>query len=609
MLEIWFCFREAPVDIAYGEGCAVTDRRDWVWAIIAFTVTIASCTERRFAECTEGESTCSGITLVECIDGVERRTPCTTACTPELGCTDCLMGDRKCEGQGAMVCNEHGEWSLEQTCVPLEGTTCSIGHCVDPCAVGAAREYLGCEYWPVVTPNPALGLQGDVHPYFDFASVISNPNSFPVLVHIEGPNDTRVDRQLEPGEVAAIALPWVDELLQISGYTSRIVHGGAYHMRATAPIAAYAFNPLQYGVPDCDPFTEPPCSYSNDATLLLPTSALATRYILVAPRTQTTLEVGSAEPSGSPAYVAIVGTAPDTTVTLTPSAHLLAGDTEARAPGEPLTISIGQGDVALVFVDMENAHWSDLSRCTRVTTGEACEASADFDLTGSVLEASAPVAVYTGAPCHNVPYNVAACDTLLEQLLPVGAWGPSAVGVPLNLSPAPGNLFRVTSGAQGNEIHFIPSSVHEPITLDEGESLDFIASDAFIVEGSERLLVAQYLMGQEYGGTGTNVGDPSFAFLAPREQYRQSYDVLSPSTFTQSYVLVVAPSTARVMLDGTEVTLQPIASSDMRQAWIPIEPGPHHLESSQRFGILLGGAAVYSSYLMAGGLDATPILL
>src|SRR5262249_13703200 len=96
-----------------------------------------------------------------------------------------------------------------------------------------------------------------------------------------------------------VTLPWVPELKgpdvdgcenpQDPGVT-RVVAGGAYRVRSTRPISAYQLNPLTYKIdpaPAGCPGTSQTCpgspltdcnSYSNDASLLLPTNTLTRDY-------------------------------------------------------------------------------------------------------------------------------------------------------------------------------------------------------------------------------------------------------------------------------------------------------------------------------------------
>jgi len=85
-------------------------------------------------------------------------------------------------------------------------------------------------------------------------------------------------------------LPWVDDLKACEAYGvlecgnpqrgSALARGGAYHLRSTGPVTVYQYNPLDYGLASlgCSSETLDGCSFTNDASLLLPASAMTGRY-------------------------------------------------------------------------------------------------------------------------------------------------------------------------------------------------------------------------------------------------------------------------------------------------------------------------------------------
>jgi hypothetical protein len=137
-------------------------------------------------------------------------------------------------------------------------------------------------------------------------------------------------------------------------------------------------------------------------------------------------------------------------------------------------------------------------------------------------------------------------------------------------------------------------------------------SDDFHVFGSEAILVAQYLLGQDYKGRGSAgsfaKGDPSLSLGEPLEQWRKRYEFLTPSTYTDNYVNITARLNQLVLLDDRAVAgFMPIEDTQMGTARVPLGAGSHRIESAQTVGIVLYGYATYTSYMMPGGLDLQPI--
>jgi hypothetical protein len=142
--------------------------------------------------------------------------------------------------------------------------------------------------------------------------------------------------------------------------------------------------------------------------------------------------------------------------------------------------------------------------------------------------------------------------------------------------------------------------------------VEFEAAEDFRVTGTAALLVAQFLVGQDYAGIATagpmGLGDPSLSLAVPTEQFRRSYSVLAPATFVRNYLNVIAPVDGAVEIDGEPVTgFQPVGDTGMATARVAVDPGQHELTSSDFFGVVSYGFGTYTSYMVPGGLDLTPI--
>jgi hypothetical protein len=149
---------------------------------------------------------------------------------------------------------------------------------------------VGCDYWPTVTANGVWSI-------FDYAVVVSNVGKTAADVTVTGPNSTNQKVTVAPGTLEKIYLPWVPALkgvdMDSKGQTSPLsasvmARGGAYHLVSSVPVVVYQFNALEYqpkgGPPGKNWSTCPndpklPCfSYTNDASLLLPSTAWTQNY-------------------------------------------------------------------------------------------------------------------------------------------------------------------------------------------------------------------------------------------------------------------------------------------------------------------------------------------
>jgi hypothetical protein len=104
-------------------------------------------------------------------------------------------------------------------------------------------------------------------------------------------------------------------------------------------------------------------------------------------------------------------------------------------------------------------------------------------------------------------------------------------------------------------------------------------------------------------------GDPSLSLPTAVEQYRTKYVFLAPDDYSESYVDMVAPIGAQVMLDGAAVTQAPVAvggGSTFGVTRIPLSSGmagAHVLTADQPVGIQVMGYGLQTSYQYPGGMD------
>lgn len=209
--------------------------------------------------------------------------------------------------------------------------------------------------------------------------------------------------------------------------------------------------------------------------------------------------------------------------------------------------------------------------------------------------------------CVDVPFDVGTCDHLEEAVLPYETWGKNFVVArthPLGSEP---NVIRIYSGGDDNTIRFNPQ-VASDVTLNSGQYYEFQANENFHIVATEPLLIGQFIVGSTFGGSTTDVGDPSLCFIVPVDQYRSSYLFITPDTYTTSYVSVTASTGDEVSLDGVPIaTWTSVGTSSFSTSDMEVEPGAHTISSDHTFGIIVYGFAPYTSYAYPGGLDLNMI--
>jgi hypothetical protein len=491
------------------------------------------------------------------------------------------------------------------------------------------QSYIGCEYWPTISSNSQL------YSGFEFAIVAANPTDSPSTVTVTRGTQQVAQTEVAPGGLQTIKLPWVMELKQQdpafdgSGIVSALVPDGAYKVSASVPITLYQFNPLEFELnpppSDCpDPTLMGTCnSFTNDASLLLPTTALRNDYfVMSAPA----LHLGQfgIQWINLPGSTMITATEDATKVTVISSAYTKPGNgVTAMSPGSQSTFDLNAGDVlALITADPPDAETSLPGKpCITQPNGlTACPTGPEYDLTGTRVSSDKPISVIGGHDCTFMPYSNYACDHLEESMFPVETLGkdlivtaPHSVAA-IDTNPGqPDFMFvRVLSATDANEITFDPP-VNPPVTLNSGQWLEIgPVSQDFRVLAKNKISVAQYMVGEDFSGVSVGAGDPAISVAIPGEQYRVAYTFLAPTTYTHNFVNIVAKPGSNVTIDGQPVPdaeFTAIGATGFGVARHKIPGGAHSMKGDQNFGIVVYGYGSYTSYMYPGGLNLETVVI
>jgi hypothetical protein len=496
-----------------------------------------------------------------------------------------------------------------------------------------AHSYIGCDYWPTIVPNIVWDI-------FDFAVVVANAGQSTAQVKVTGPSGTNQTAMVPPGQLVKIYLPWVPTLkgpsTDVCGAalpaTSVLQAGGAFHLVSTVPVTVYQFNALEYqprggppgknwsscpGLNMCtDPMspnyrTTSGCfSFSNDASLLLPSTAMTGNYRVAGH--EGVGFVGTTQTLDG--YLAITGTRDNTTVKVKVSGagQISAGSgIGATGAGGVLTVALNAGDVAV----MVGAGGSDLS--------------------GSIVQASAPVQVITGHPCIQAPPSQPSCDHIEESVFPAETLGKAYV---VTRPPGPngdtvGHQVRFYGNFDNTHLTYNPSAPPGcPATLNAGQVVECgtpacpakvdttvmsncaITSQDFEVQGDQPFAVGTFTLGSWVVDPSTmnKQGDPAQSFPTAVEQYRLKYVFLAPDDYPNNYVDIVAKAATVITIDGQRPpgSPQPIGTSAYGVYRVKLgvgQAGAHVLTASDRVGIQVVGYGTATSYMYPGGLDLANI--
>jgi hypothetical protein len=482
------------------------------------------------------------------------------------------------------------------------------------------RSYVGCDYWPTVVAN-------DVWSVFDFAVVVANAGTTPAAVTITGPAGLNQSKTVLPNSLQKFYLPWVPSLKSSKDAdtcgdsapleSSVVAKAGAFHLVSSVPITVYQFSALEYasfGGPPCKDWsscpglqtcTEPDgttgtlgCySFSNDSSLLLPSTAMTGNYRVAGFPGQTGIDPNGKLPPmpqmGS--YFAVTATANGTHVSVQLSAKgdvLAGGAIPATAGGGLIQLTLDAGDVGLFAGGIGDT----------------------FDLSGSLVSADQPVQVISGSPCAEIPEGTPACDHLEQSVFPAetlgrryfvaAPTGPAGLGVE--------RVVRLYGNVDGTTLTYVPSVPGCPATLDAGQVGDCgIVKGDFEVMGTHEFAVGSFMLGGSLIDPSGGLGDPSQSFMAAVEQYRTKYVFLAPNDYVVNYADIVGPIGAQVVLDN--VMLPANRASTIGDGYgvlrVPLEGfnpaggGSHVLLASAPIGLQVLGYGSFTSYQYPGGLN------
>jgi hypothetical protein len=497
---------------------------------------------------------------------------------------------------------------------------------VDCQEAAAQKSYVGCDYWPTITPNPVWSI-------FDFAVVVANTGKNEATVQVTGPNDTDKKVVVPPGELRKIYLPWVDDLkgpefnectAVKASAASAVVSSGAYHLVSSSPVIVYQFNALEYrgdggeapggGPKDWSqcPGTTTGCrqsqytppvklgcySFSNDASLLLPSTAMTNSYRVMGHNGTSVSNI--ADIGMIPSVLSVTSTQADTQVTvqLSSKASIVAssnGDTVAKTDGgQTLSFRLpGAGDVVQLVT----------------------ENGVDYDFSGSVVTSTKPVQVITSVPCISIPSNKAACDHVEESVLPVETLGRQYLVIPPTgpKGTPVAHEVRIYGNKDGTTLAYEPEKPEGcPDTIAAGEVVDCgLVDRPFEVTANNELGVMTFLLGASvYDKSGKDRrGDPSESFVPAVEQFRTSYVLLAPTDYPVLYADVTATVDAAVELDGAPVTAPWTMIADGPYGFFRVDltrsgkDGAHTLKANKPIGVQVVGFGDNTSFQYPAGLN------
>ncbi|TAF64083.1 MAG: gliding motility-associated C-terminal domain-containing protein [Cytophagales bacterium] len=239
--------------------------------------------------------------------------------------------------------------------------------------------------------------------------------------------------------------------------------------------------------------------------------------------------------------------------------------------------------------------------------------NAPNDLSGTIVEACRPIAVFAGTNTSTVTGACAGSNHLYAQMLPLAVWGQRFLTAPLESSSANYVLRFVAS--DNNTTISIDSATSGAnfFTLNKGQVRDIELNKAVTIQSSTLVSVAMLMKSNSCNGA--SVGNPSLTILSPADRQLRSatFSTITRTGINSHSALMILRSsstnatTLNIRLNGTLITTGISAFSPGRDyvfVKIPIPTAtaaPYTLTANADFSLYVYGTSTNESYLTIGG--------
>ncbi len=514
-------------------------------------------------------------------------------------CQPCKPTAVRCLGAKALQCKADGSgWQVLEDCA-ANGKFCSGGGCRDVCDPEQPNgTHLGCSFWAVSLDNATAP---DPTQELPFALTLHNPGANKAAKVQFSWTDANGAIKTKTVDVGAKSWTTVPLPPPEWGATALKLEGSGLASKAIAVQSDVAIGVVQHlpGNPGALP--------STGAATLWPVNGLGTAYRAVA-LPQSALD--------EPAFVVVTATAKGKTkVTVLAADKLMPGDgVAAIKSGASASFTLDQGQVL------------------HLATG-----AVGADVTGTLVEADKPVAVFagnrsvhapvttvcafapntpagatgkckvTGAPCvADVDCGQVCCaDHTGEQLPSLAQWGTVYVVPALQLRDSASkevDLLRVVASADQTTIATVPQ-IAPPLTLAAGQFVDIETKVDVVVVASKPVLVVQTMSSaQTMQAVGNDQGDPTLQIIAPVQRYSSLIPFVVPPGYGSNWVNVAFRTGTSAQFDGGGLGA---GSAIVGSGWSVVRKslgaGPHAIEGAWPLGATTYGWNKGSAFGTCGG--------
>lgn len=441
-----------------------------------------------------------------------------------------------------------------------------------------ANSSVGCVFHPIYLPRVSNGVVGFA------AANVSSETAHVELFDFDGIVDS-VD--VEPGGVHIFER---DTSLRVTFAAGEIGRAG-YELVSDHPLQAFSFMPFSGSL------------VTNDASILFPSSTLGTRY-----------RIANFENENAPnddQHVTIVATEDGTEVTF--------------SLVNPGAVTAGTAMVPALDYDAGNDTFTvTLNRFEHlaIAAPEWFEDQGVNPFYGSLVESTAPVAVYSGV--GGLILNAGANDVVQTAVPPTSVFGTSyaaAKFIPVGNAP---DIWRFVGNEDGTVITLEGGGLDETIEIDAGQVYDLWTSASFWAEGNQAFGLLHLMTGansnpplipHDCDEAISGPGDPAMGWVYAQDNWLhrylmpvgQSANEAGADEWCHNHLTVVAPidDWDSIEVDGLPLPDPlPIGNEDFGYAYVPAPAGVHELVAPDGVGVQVDvyGFHHNGSYFYPGGM-------
>eukprot|EP00105_Crassostrea_gigas_P034103 XP_019918251.1 PREDICTED: IgGFc-binding protein-like isoform X2 [Crassostrea gigas] len=227
------------------------------------------------------------------------------------------------------------------------------------------------------------------------------------------------------------------------------------------------------------------------------------------------------------------------------------------------------------------------------------------DLTGTLIESSAPIAAFSGNDCNDLGNG--GCDFFFEQLPPTDRVDSTYI-VPPN-SDVRDTIIRITAVENANIAYMIGTVTHTRYMY-KSDSFDTKISSSQIcfIESKAPILVTAFGLNSK----NSSLGDPSMTIVPGLNQYLDYYKIVVPAGYYRSYMYIMMKNSAKdsFRINNTTISMDDVVfegnvsagkvTYNVRLLRVMEGEVTATTVNGERFGLMIAGVAYSEAYGFSG---------